>query len=558
MTAPVVNTVFVPGTTITHEWLNGVNDYVNESNPADHSSANVTYDPPFTDSVATNVEAKLAQTVSVKDFGAVGDGVTDDSVAFVNAVASGKSVYIPKGTYIVNVSLVLAKGQNFYGEGRNLVTIQVPDAFSDAVVVIQQGCAVFDLTFTRPTVGTYNSNGTAVQVSNTVVDPWNTSIRNLTINNFNVGININNYRHYIENVMFFYCNLGAVVGYDTSKPAGTTQFNNCAFLYNGVAGLWVRSTATHTKVTASTFEISNKHIVCDGVLYVDSCYISDNGAWNVTGAGRIYIENGHVTPFESGAIADGANWGYNFKTTDDEYNVIVANALIKDVTLGITYQFNNGSGRRGSVLGPGQYTLVNCYISNRSTTYNSMYSFEYSSTIDQQILPSSTNLPNYVTNGTFTNRSAVISGFTSTGSRNVWGGDIKTIAAGSYADIDFTIPSDWDLNDPLILMVYVGYTTGAATVNLTSSTNITEDTTNYQDYIGYASRSSANVYVLNKGLTYGLKTSVALNSIIVKATSTTGTIRITNISATTPIHGVVLTPINAGMLGRPIGWFYNP
>lgn len=47
----------------------------------------VTYDPPFTGSVATTVEDKLAQYVSVKDFGAVGDGVTNDDAAFAAAIS---------------------------------------------------------------------------------------------------------------------------------------------------------------------------------------------------------------------------------------------------------------------------------------------------------------------------------------------------------------------------------------------------------------------------------------------------------------------------------------
>jgi hypothetical protein len=46
----------------------------------------VSYEPPFTGSVATNVEAKLAQTVSVADFGAVCDGVADDTAAVQAAV----------------------------------------------------------------------------------------------------------------------------------------------------------------------------------------------------------------------------------------------------------------------------------------------------------------------------------------------------------------------------------------------------------------------------------------------------------------------------------------
>jgi len=66
----------------------------------------VTYDPPFTGGVITNVEAKLAQYVSVKDFGAVGDGVTDDTAAIQAALdavfaAGGGRLYLPRGDYLV-------------------------------------------------------------------------------------------------------------------------------------------------------------------------------------------------------------------------------------------------------------------------------------------------------------------------------------------------------------------------------------------------------------------------------------------------------------------------
>ena len=64
----------------------------------------VTYDPPFTGSVATTVENKLAQTVSVADFGAVGDGATDDAPAFQAAIdylhsINGGTLYVPYGRY---------------------------------------------------------------------------------------------------------------------------------------------------------------------------------------------------------------------------------------------------------------------------------------------------------------------------------------------------------------------------------------------------------------------------------------------------------------------------
>lgn len=63
------------------------------------NAENVQYDPPFTGGVQTNVEAKLAQTVSVKDFGAVGDGVADDSAAINAALAASNSLVFPSGTY---------------------------------------------------------------------------------------------------------------------------------------------------------------------------------------------------------------------------------------------------------------------------------------------------------------------------------------------------------------------------------------------------------------------------------------------------------------------------
>jgi hypothetical protein len=70
-------------------------------------ASGVTYNPPFTGGVETTVELKLSQTVSVKDFGAVGDNVADDTAAIqlaYNYIATqgGGTVTWPSATYKVN------------------------------------------------------------------------------------------------------------------------------------------------------------------------------------------------------------------------------------------------------------------------------------------------------------------------------------------------------------------------------------------------------------------------------------------------------------------------
>jgi len=61
----------------------------------------VTYTPPGSGAVPTTVQAKLRESVSVKDFGAVGDGVTDDRAAFAAAFAAcaEKRLVMPSGRY---------------------------------------------------------------------------------------------------------------------------------------------------------------------------------------------------------------------------------------------------------------------------------------------------------------------------------------------------------------------------------------------------------------------------------------------------------------------------
>ena len=54
--------------------------------------------------VETTVQSKLQEIASVKDFGAAGDGVTDDTLAFSTAWAQNnpKAVYVPAASYLIS------------------------------------------------------------------------------------------------------------------------------------------------------------------------------------------------------------------------------------------------------------------------------------------------------------------------------------------------------------------------------------------------------------------------------------------------------------------------
>jgi hypothetical protein len=110
-----------------------------------HADSAITYTPAGTGAVATTVQAKLREFVSVKDFGAVGDGTTDDLAAFNSAIAAvktidsiranGTKVLVPNGTYKLSGPLVIdntitlegTTNQFPYAEGGSILQFSTDD-----------------------------------------------------------------------------------------------------------------------------------------------------------------------------------------------------------------------------------------------------------------------------------------------------------------------------------------------------------------------------------------------------------------------------------------------
>ena len=93
----------------------------------------------------SNVQRKLEERVSVKDFGAIGDGATDDTVSIQAAIDSlspfGGTVYFPTGIYAVSDAgasrcLFIEYPVSLLGEGANYSAIKPLDTVASTVNTI--------------------------------------------------------------------------------------------------------------------------------------------------------------------------------------------------------------------------------------------------------------------------------------------------------------------------------------------------------------------------------------------------------------------------------------
>ena len=102
------------------------------------NSSNVSYNEGGSGAITYNVQSRLSQFVTVKDFGAKGDGTTDDTTAINNAIAAvqslgasnGGTLYFPSGTYLINSTITLPNFVGLQGENGRSVVIKPTSSFT--------------------------------------------------------------------------------------------------------------------------------------------------------------------------------------------------------------------------------------------------------------------------------------------------------------------------------------------------------------------------------------------------------------------------------------------
>lgn len=88
---------------------------------------------------ATTVQTKLREVLSVKDFGAVGDGTANDTTAIQAALTqgTGRTVYFPAGTYRISTTLVVKTNTTLLGDGMGKSIIKLTSGFDAATTAIR-------------------------------------------------------------------------------------------------------------------------------------------------------------------------------------------------------------------------------------------------------------------------------------------------------------------------------------------------------------------------------------------------------------------------------------
>lgn len=315
------------------------------------SAAVVTYEPAGTGAVATTVQSKLRESVSVLDFGAVGDGVTDDTAAFqacVNAsvgitaltdsvVAGVFSVHVPAGTYLVSTiylpNLVVLAGEcatDVYGAtqlitvsnapvlvlGRNVnedsaVTVEISDIAikgnltGNNQIGIRAGLNGGYLSgpvLNNVKIGGMGASGIYLASSNLssmlLYSHWDkVVIQNCTDYCVYIRMAVFNLSSF-TNCVFTYGKLGGFyvdyIGGGTTNFTEAISFDTCGIEGNG-------QLIGEPAYGSNTFGFKSLMIGCQYTF--DNCYIENNGL-AVDGSGcAVFVQEPHMVAFRNSYLA---------------------------------------------------------------------------------------------------------------------------------------------------------------------------------------------------------------------------------------------------------------
>ena len=269
--------------------------------------------------VARTLQDKSREIVSVKDFGAKGDGITDDTAAIqaaINYTISQRfaTLYFPPNNpaqgYKVTAPLIIANSINIVGAGQRAVTI-LAVGFTAGQAVLNYDCLAIDTVYHSLlqglTILSTNNLPNGIRISNMSY----LLIKQVQLYSLFRGIEITGtqtFSNFFEEVTF-YLITDRSVNFSNFTGGGQYMFTGCTF--TGSIGLVIDSTAATDSLTLinCNFErcVSNDMYVSGTVigLLIHGCRSE-----GLTGLQSIFLEPA-LGKIVSGISITGCNWASN-------------------------------------------------------------------------------------------------------------------------------------------------------------------------------------------------------------------------------------------------------
>lgn len=235
------------------------------------------YDQGATGAANRPFNLKLEESISVKDFGAVGDGSADDTVAIqaaIDSLSGAGVVHFPKGTYKVSatIDLVDVPRISLVGDGVSVSKIQAASSFTGTILIdAQHTTSIYGAVNTI--AGLYLGGATGVTTGIKQRYVSNSSLENLYIQGFS------SYGCYAEDswvnvwqtIKFQSCG----TGFYLNGANHNSSYNNVAVSNSTVSGGYVGGSA---KVDGNSAVVFNSLLIDSANATSDSLLIIDTGA----------------------------------------------------------------------------------------------------------------------------------------------------------------------------------------------------------------------------------------------------------------------------------------
>lgn len=112
---------------------------------------------------------KFGDLISVKDFGAVGDGLSDDTTAIQNALAAHGAVLIPEGEFLISSTISVPAKKSMIGLGQKSV-IKCQSSSFDAIELAEGYCELRNFRIEGGAIGIHLRGRVSECVQNSVSD----------------------------------------------------------------------------------------------------------------------------------------------------------------------------------------------------------------------------------------------------------------------------------------------------------------------------------------------------------------------------------------------------